>query len=282
MPAGGSPTPRPLELVADCERCFGLCCVVPAFAKSADFAFDKPAGQPCRNLGDDFRCGIHRDLRRKGFPGCTVYDCFGAGQKVAQQTYKGVDWRDAPQTRQQMFEVFPVMREIHQLLWYLSEAVTIRAAKPIHADLRRLLDETAQLADLPAADLLQLDVTAHWQKVNALLLKTSELAREGVRRKKKEHRGADFVGADLRKADLRGASLRGAYLIGADLREADLRKADVIGADLRTADLRGTDLTGAIFLIQSQLDAANGDAKTKFSAHLTRPIHWTSGPDHIR
>lgn len=263
-----------LDLVADCERCFGLCCVVPAFAKSADFAVDKPAGQPCRNLGDDFRCGIHRDLRQKGFPGCTVYDCFGAGQQVAQQTYQGVDWRSAPQTRQQMFEVFPVMREIHQLLWYLSEAVTIRAAKPMHADLRRLLDETARLADLPAEDLVQLDVTAHWQKVNALLLKTSELARDGVRRKKKDHRGADFVGADLRKADLRGASLRGAYLIGADLREADLRQADVIGADFRTADLRGADLTGAIFLIQSQLDAARGDERTKLPSSMTRPAHW--------
>jgi uncharacterized protein YjbI with pentapeptide repeats len=225
--------------------------VVPAFAKSADFAVDKPAGQPCRNLGDDFRCGIHRDLRRKGFPGCTVYDCFGAGQKVAQQTYKGVDWRTAPQTRSQMFEVFPVMREIHQLLWYLSEAVTIRAARPIHSDLRRLLDETVRLADLPAEELVRLDVTAHWQKVNALLLKASELAREGVRRKKKEHRGADFVGADLRKADLRGASLRGAYLIGADL-------------------------PGAIFLIQSQLDAARGDARTKLPSSMTRPAHWVA------
>ncbi|WP_343034763.1 pentapeptide repeat-containing protein [Fodinicola acaciae] len=263
-----------LDLVADCERCFGLCCVVPAFAKSADFAVDKPAGQPCRNLRDDFGCGIHRDLREKGFPGCTVYDCFGAGQQVAQQTYRGVDWRAAPRTRQQMFAVFPVMRDIHQLLWYLAEAVTIRAAKPVHADLRQLSDETAQLADLPPDDLLRLDINEHWQKVNALLLKTSDLAREGT--KKKEHRGADFVGADLRKADLRGASLRGAYLIGADLRGADLRQADVTGADFRTADLRGADLTGAIFLIQSQLDAARGDARTKLPPAMTRPGHWVA------
>jgi hypothetical protein len=31
----------------------------PAFAKSSDFAIDKPAGRACPNLQDDFRCGIH-------------------------------------------------------------------------------------------------------------------------------------------------------------------------------------------------------------------------------
>jgi uncharacterized protein YjbI with pentapeptide repeats len=50
--------------------------------------------------------------------------------------------------------------------------------------------------------------------------------------------------------------------------------ADVIGADLRGADLRGTDLTGAIFLIQSQLDAAKGDARTAVPPILTHPGQW--------
>jgi uncharacterized protein YjbI with pentapeptide repeats len=50
--------------------------------------------------------------------------------------------------------------------------------------------------------------------------------------------------------------------------------ADLIGADLRGADLRGADLSGSIFLIQSQLDAAKGDAKTKVPLALTRPTHW--------
>ena len=33
--------------------------VAPAFARSADFAVDKPAGTACTNLQADFRCGIH-------------------------------------------------------------------------------------------------------------------------------------------------------------------------------------------------------------------------------
>ncbi|WP_448629835.1 hypothetical protein [Cellulomonas soli] len=33
------------------------------FARSSEFAFDKPAEQPCRNLADDFRCRVHAELR---------------------------------------------------------------------------------------------------------------------------------------------------------------------------------------------------------------------------
>ena len=86
------------ELHADCARCFGLCCVALPFARSADFAVDKPAGTPCTNLQEDFRCGIHGALRERGFAGCTVFDCFGAGQKVSQVTFGGQDWRRAPGT----------------------------------------------------------------------------------------------------------------------------------------------------------------------------------------
>ena len=49
-PADGVP-----ELTADCGRCFGLCCVALPFSRSADFAYDKPAGEPCVNLQPDSR-----------------------------------------------------------------------------------------------------------------------------------------------------------------------------------------------------------------------------------
>ncbi|MFF5212707.1 pentapeptide repeat-containing protein [Streptosporangium sp. NPDC000396] len=269
------------DLRADCERCFALCCVAPAFAASADFAIDKPAGQACPNLRQDFRCGIHRDLRKRGFSGCTVFDCFGAGQKVSQVTFGGQDWRRAPRTAKQMFEVFAVMRQLHELLWYLSEALTLQPARPLHGELRLALDEIERLTlDSPGA-LLGLNLAAHRQGVSDLLLRVSELVRAEVRGskkdRKKDRRGADLIGADLRGADLRGANLRGAYLIGADLRGADLRLADLIGADFRNADLRGADLTGSIFLIQSQLDAAKGDAGTRLPPSLTHPAHWSPG-----
>jgi uncharacterized protein YjbI with pentapeptide repeats len=202
-----------------------------------------------------------------------VYDCFGAGQKVSQVTFGGQDWRNAPRTAKQMFEVFPIMRDLHELLWYLSEAVTLPVAGPLHAELSRALGVTRALTGQGPDALLELDVAAHRQDVNELLLAASERARAGVRHKR-DLRGDDLIGADLKDADLRGASLRGAYLIGADLRGADLRGADVIGADLRGADLGGADLTGTIFLIQSQLDAAKGDSGTLLRSSLTRPAHW--------
>ncbi|MEU7135402.1 pentapeptide repeat-containing protein [Streptomyces sp. NPDC046261] len=264
-------------MLGDCENCFGLCCVALPFAASADFAADKNAGKPCANLRTDFRCGIHTRLRKSGFRGCTVYDCFGAGQKVSQVTFGGRDWRQAPETAQLMFDVFPVVRQLHELLWYLSEALTLAPARPVHADLRRALDETERLTLLDAGQLADVDVAAHRQQVNTLLLRTSELvrAKAAAGRKQKDRRGADLMGARLKGADLRGANLRGAYLIAADLSRADLRDADLIGADFRDADLSGADLTGSLFLTQPQLNSAKGDAATKLPPALTRPAHWT-------
>jgi uncharacterized protein YjbI with pentapeptide repeats len=272
------------RLKAECENCFGLCCVALPFAASADFAIDKDAGQPCQNLQSDFRCGVHNSLRQLGFRGCTVYDCFGAGQKISQVTFGGHDWRQAPGSAKQMFELFPIMRQLHELLWYLAETLTLQPALSIHGELRLALDEMEHLTHLGPDSLMELDVSAHRAIVNTLLLRTSELVRtEALRQQKGPQgsrktygRGADLIGADLRGADLRGANLRGAYLIAADLRGADLRVADLIGADFRDADLRGADLTESIFLIQAQLNAAMGDDNTKLPPHLTRPTHWST------
>jgi Pentapeptide repeats (8 copies) len=173
-----------------------------------------------------------------------------------------------------MFEVFPIMRNLHELLWYLTEALTLPSAHPLHDELSLALWETERLTHNSPDVLMELDVTVHRRDINALLLRTSELVRAEVRHKKKDLRGADLIGAKLKDSDLRGANLRGAYLIGTDLRGADLRLADLIGADFRDADLRGADLTGSIFLLQSQLDAAKGDSETKLPPSLTRPKHW--------
>ncbi|GLX00040.1 pentapeptide repeat-containing protein [Microtetraspora sp. NBRC 16547] len=266
-----------LGLRADCASCFGLCCVALPFAASADFAVDKDAGKPCANLRADFRCGIHAHLRERGFSGCTVFDCLGAGQKVSQVTFGGQDWRQAPHTARQMFDVFAVMRQLHELLWYLAEALSLPPARPIHDDLRRALNDIDRLTRDSAEVLAKTDVAALRQDVNALLLRTSELVRAGVPGRKKNHRGADLIGARLKGADLRGANLRGAYLIAADLTNADLRTADLIGVDFRDADLSGADLTGSIFLTQSQVNAAKGNGATKLPPALTRPAHWSAG-----
>jgi uncharacterized protein YjbI with pentapeptide repeats len=264
---------RRSRLRADCERCAALCCVIPGFARSSDFAIDKPAGRPCPNLQADHRCGIHTELRDRGFAGCTVYDCLGAGQHVTQVVLGGHDWRTSSDTADAMAEVFPVVRDLFELLRYVAEASALPRAAELHDALEAAYAEVEALTVSDVRDLSAVDVDEVRGRVNPLLLRASELQRD--RLAGADHRGADLLGRDLREADLRGASLRGALLLGADLRGADLRDADVIGADLRGADLRGADLRGALFLLGPQLVAALGDASTRLSPGHERPEHWT-------
>jgi uncharacterized protein YjbI with pentapeptide repeats len=240
------------ELRADCSRCFALCCVAPGFAKSADFAFTKPPGKPCRHLQPAFGCGIHAELRQKGFPGCVVYDCFGAGQRVSQRTFAGVSWRERPETAESMFEVFGVMRQLHELLWLLEAAAALEEAVPLREELAAARLATERLAHGEPHTLQTLNISVHRDEVNGVLRRASELAR----------------------APKGGANLRGASLIGADLRDGRLLGADVTGADLRAADVAGADLRQTLFLSQAQIDAMNGDGATRLPPGARRPAHW--------
>lgn len=262
------------RLRADCGRCAGLCCVAPAFAAAADFAIDKPAGRPCPNLRSDFECAIHGSLREQGFGGCAVFDCFGAGQQVVQVTFGGTGWRQSPQIATTMFTVFTVMRQLHELLWYLAEAAALLPAGALRDAVERMQARTRRLSAGGPDDLAAIDVAAFRREVGPLLERVSEAVRAAVTDRQVDRRRADLVGARLRGADLRGASLQGAYLIGADLRDADLRWTDLLGADLRATDLRGAKTAHAIFLTQVQLDAAKGDASTTIPPALGRPAHW--------
>jgi hypothetical protein len=267
------------DLRADCTRCAGLCCVAPAFAASADFALDKPAGRPCPHLQPDCRCGIHDSLRDRGFPGCTAFDCFGAGQHVVQGTFAGRDWRAGPEVAAAVFTAFGVMRQLHELLWHLTEARRLAAGSALDGDLEAALTRTRAQTELDPGGLGELDVAAARRETGVLLDQVADLARRRLLDRAPaprtlDHRGADLMGADLRRVDLRGAVLRGAYLIGADLRGVDLLAADLLGADLRAADVRGTDLAGALFLTQPQLEAARGDGGTALPAWAARPGHW--------
>ncbi|WP_202079799.1 pentapeptide repeat-containing protein [Caldalkalibacillus salinus] len=268
------------NLRSDCENCFGLCCVALPYSKSTDFAYDKDGGSPCENLQIDYRCKIHQDLRSKGFRGCTIYECFGAGQKVSQNTYKGMNWRDNPELAEEMFDVFPIMQQLHEMLCYLNEALSLEDTKPIHKEIKKLVEETEPLTNLNPVSILSIDIHSHRSEVNGLLLKTSELVRANVEQynnqSKKIKRRSDLVGANLRGANLRGLNLRGSLLIAADLREANLQFADFIGADMRDADLRGANLIGSIFLTQAQVNSAIGDINTKLPSSLDIPEHWLS------
>lgn len=262
------------HLRADCSRCAALCCVAPAFAASADFALDKPAGRPCPKLQDDFGCGIHDRLRPQGFPGCDVFDCFGAGQQVVQVTFGQQNWQASPGLASAMFDSFDVMRQLHELLWYLAESQTLVASGVLREQVDRVQAEVERLTLGSAADLAKVDGPGLRRATGELLAQVSETARADTPRRGPDRRGADLIEASLRDTDLQGTSLRGALLLGADLRGANLRRADLLGADLRAADLTGADLSESIFLTQPQVQAARGDATTRLPPLLTRPPHW--------
>jgi uncharacterized protein YjbI with pentapeptide repeats len=281
---GAKASPPDRELRARCENCFGLCCTALPFEASSDFAATKAAGTPCRHLQVDYRCGVHDRLRDIGYRGCTVFDCFGAGQRVSQETFGGASWRDEPKLAGNMFEAFHAIRLLHELLWYLGDLLARQETAGIHEKLRQYAAATDALASLPAEKLRQQDIAAHRMDVNLVLIQGSELVRNGLVRGGKtalpKYKGKpigpriDLMGANLRGMDLRGCNLRGAYLIAADLSGGDLRSADMIGVDLRDTNLCGANLSDSLFLTPFQIHAAKGDRDTLLPPALERPSHW--------
>jgi uncharacterized protein YjbI with pentapeptide repeats len=246
--------------------------VAPTFARSSEFAIDKPAGVPCPHLADDHRCSIHDRLQDAGFPGCTAYDCFGAGQRLSEDTFGGRDWRTHREVTAPMMAALPVLRGLHELLWYLGDALAVTSSEPLMAELGSVLAQVEAAAAAPADGILTVDVDDFRSRAAPLLREASRLVRLGY--DGAELAGHDLSGRDLRGADLTGACLRGARLLGADLTDADLRCADLLGADLRGADLSGARLAEALFVTQTQVGGAVGDRRTTIPSDLEPPPHW--------
>ncbi|GAA1765244.1 pentapeptide repeat-containing protein [Pseudarthrobacter sulfonivorans] len=268
------------SLRPDCGNCFALCCTAFGFSRSADFALDKPAGAPCQNLAPDFSCTIHTSLRPRGFRGCTVFDCFGAGQKVSQGLFGGTSWREDPGAKDQMFAAFKAVRQLHEMLWYLAEARR-RTFDPDVAHRAMELGATiGRAVDGGLQQLLALDVQDLHAQVRSTLMEVSAEVRASYFAAGGDHLdaglgpGADLMGVNLRGRRLCGADLRGAYLIAADLRDSDFSGADLLGADLRDARLGGADLSASLYLTQPQLNAATGSRATRLPADLVMPPHW--------
>lgn len=233
------------------------------YSANAGFGADKVGGTPCVNLADDDRCTIHADLRETGWKGCTIFECFGAGQQVSQVSYQGRSWRDPSVNRGEMAAVFSAMRVIHEMLFHLEEALE---RQPGNASALKVRQHLEGVGNLPPEDVLALDIDDLVEEVGQVLREVSADVRgeEGTSRR-------NLMGRDLRRAGLADANLRGAHLIAADLRGVDLGLADLLGADLRDAKLHGANLSRSLFLTQPQLNAALGDADTKIPARLRHP-----------
>jgi hypothetical protein len=270
------------SLTADCTKCFGLCCTALTIVASSDFSINKPAGTPCMNLKSDYSCQIHSQLRENGFRGCTVFDCLGAGQVVSQVTFNGQSWRENPDIEKKMFQVFPIMEQIHEMIAYVAEALSYDIPDDLADKLRKQLKELRDLTKLDADYLLTFDLVMCRFSLNGLLTLASDFVRgntivkmSGVRKMEEfDHARADWMGKKLKGKDLRATDFRGAYLIAADMRNTDLRAVNFIGADLRDVNFSGADLSTSMYLTQMQMNSAKGDVKTKLPSHIYRPSHW--------
>lgn len=151
------------DLVPDCGSCAGVCCVAPSFEASEDFAFDKPAGTRCPNLQRDHRCAIHAELTVRGFSGCAIYDCHGAGQR-ATRAFSG------EHQESERNEAFLVLRAVCELLWLATEAVKLCPGTA--ADVARGLEERIRhldaIAGLGDAALFEVDLKPHRDEVQRL------------------------------------------------------------------------------------------------------------------
>jgi hypothetical protein len=151
-------SPR-LELASACERCAALCCVATSFDASSDFAEDKAAGSPCRHLGADCRCTIHDDLVARGYVGCTLYECHGAGQRVTEAL-------SAPDDGEARNAAFMQLRVVHELLWLLAGAIRMC---PDAALVERLEACALELESVPVRAWIDADLRPHKQATHALL-----------------------------------------------------------------------------------------------------------------
>ncbi|MDO5518047.1 MAG: pentapeptide repeat-containing protein [Clostridium sp.] len=270
------------SLKPDCKECFGLCCTALYFSKSEGFPNNKDAGKPCINLRDDFKCSVHKSLRNKGLKGCIAYECFGAGQKISKYTYKGQSWRENPDNSKEMFDLFLIMFQLHEMLWYLTEAFRMSSDSDMQEKIKMIIDETVKITESEPKNIFNIDITAHKKRVNELLLKTSlqirkkaSMGKKGSLKNRKSIAGRlDFIGADCRKLNLVGEDLSGAFFIAANAANVNFNGADLLGADFRDADLSGADLRNSLFLTQMQINSAKGDRKTLLPISLVYPEHW--------
>ncbi|MCJ0904468.1 pentapeptide repeat-containing protein [Rhodococcus sp. ARC_M6] len=178
-----------------------------------------------------------------------------------------------------MFAAFKIVKQLHEMLWYLAEACERAYAPEAVHEARELESAIAALTHGSLAELFSVDIGALHGAVRTVLMEVSEEVRasyfaEAGHLDPSFTPAADLAGADLRARRLCGADLRGACLIAADLRESDLAAVDLLGADLRDARLEGADLSAALYVTQPQINAARGDGKTRLPASVSAPSHW--------
>jgi hypothetical protein len=157
------------DLVPDCGSCDAICCVATSFDASEDFAISKAAGLACPNVTTTHQCAIHGALTERGFSGCSVYECYGAGPRITKR-FAGRS------SQRQRDDAFLVMRVVHELLWQLTEAAKLCPVSrdDLASELSREIAALDVIAQAPTPALLATDLRPHEKSARAALRRIGE------------------------------------------------------------------------------------------------------------
>lgn len=261
------------ELKIDCSKCSGLCCTALFFSKMDGFPEDKIAGKPCVNLQYDFRCKIHAELKKRRMKGCLDYDCFGAGQKVTQTIYNNSNWRTEHNKSQQIFDVFLVAFQVHQILYFLAEAKTIIPARELWNYINTLIKKGIDICNTSPQDILTFDIDEYKKQVNECLRKINSLIKLNYNYKNKVHQ-KNYIGKRFKEKNFNGMDFSMSLLIATNFEGCSFNGANFLGADTRDTNFSSSDLSDSVFLTQGQVNSAQGNSDTKLPSNLSHPMTW--------
>lgn len=260
------------NLKIDCKKCSGLCCVALYCTKTDGFPANKEAGTPCKHLDSDFSCKIHSRLADNNYKGCLAYDCFGAGQRTTQLYLSDGTWETNSEQKDKLFQVFIIVYQLHQMLWYLVEAFTLTSDELLKSTIDLLISENEQMLQQPMDHIAMLDLSEYRSNVNIVLKQIStDISANDT---SSQIHGLNYLGKNFKKANLDRKNFSMSLMIAANLSGCSLKNTNFLGADLRDANIRNADLSKSIFLTQMQINSAIGNSNTKIPIYLTRPATW--------
>jgi len=259
------------QLKSDCSKCSGLCCVALFFSKIDGFPENKIAGKACSHLMTDYCCNIHCQLTKQKMKGCIGYDCFGAGQHVTQSVYQGKTWNDLFEQSAEIFDVFTVVFQLHQIRYFLIESMLFSIVKPLEKEIHTLYVENIKICHSSIKEILSFDLEKYKTTVNLVLKQLCNLL---LRNTNNKESSIEFFGKSFKGKNMSGINLSSKLLIAANFEDCLFNGTIFLGADTRDTNFSNANLSESIFLTQGQINSAKGNRNTKLPKHLDYPITW--------
>ncbi|MGL4731383.1 MAG: pentapeptide repeat-containing protein [Clostridium sp.] len=256
------------EFKINCSKCSGLCCTALFFAKMDGFPENKPSGKPCSKLEKNYKCRIHKDLKKQKLKGCIGYDCFGAGEYVTSTLYKGKTWSDDKDISGEIFDVFINVFQLFQIRYYLEVAKLEGLSKSMNDRIEKLIEDNKDKCKNSPKNILTIDIEEHRNKANKVLRDIIEYLCN------KKSNVNDYIGKNIKSRDMSNVDLSMKLLIATNFQGCKFHKTSFLGADTRDTNFSDCDLRGVIFLTQGQVNSSKGNSNTKLPKYLTKPITW--------